>query len=88
MLFEQFFAAATMILAILIPVFSYSSFKRGYELGVKDWNTVHPDEPKTVEMRKPAKMSSASNDELRKYETILENIENYDGTDANQKEIK
>lgn len=88
MLFSEFFAISTMILALIVPIAAIIAFKKGYELGVKDWNRVNPDEPKSLPPRKPKKTTSASDKELKKLETLMENIENYDGTDANQKEVK
>ena len=88
MSYEPIYIAAILILAILLPIFTIFAFKKGYELGVRDWNRINPDEPKSLPPRKPKKTSSVSDKELKKLETLMENIENYDGTDANQKEIK
>jgi hypothetical protein len=75
-------------MALIVPIFAYIAFKKGYELGVRDWNRTHPDEPKSLPPQKPKKTTSASDNELKKLRTIMENIENYDGTDAHQKEVK
>ena len=76
------------ILTLFMPIFAYFAFKKGYELGIKDWNITHPEQPKAMPERKPKSVSAVTSKELKKYEDILENIENYDGTDAHQKEIK
>lgn len=88
MSFETVFVITTLILAFFMPILTIIAFKKGYELGVRDWNRTNPDEPKSLPPRKPKKNSSVSDKELKKLETLMENIENYDGTDANQKEIK
>ena len=71
-----------------MPLITVYCFMRGYALGVKDFNKAHPDEPKTDPERKAKPVSHASDKKLNEMWTLLDNIENYDGTDANQKEIK
>ena len=75
------------ILAIFTPFIAYLAFKKGYELGVKDWNIARPEQPKVMPERKAKVPSAISDKELKKYEDLLANIENYDGTSAHQKEI-
>lgn len=74
-------------MSVLVPVIGIVAFKKGYELGVKDFNASHDDTQKSLlEPRKKYK-SVSPDPELEKYRIILDNIENYDGTDAHQKEI-
>ena len=75
------------VLAVSVPLLTIYAFRKGYELGVKDWNTHNPDEPKQEPTRKQAHFPSAPDTEVQKLRKIMENIENYDGTGANQKEI-
>ena len=88
MSYSVIFVVATLILAIATPIIGIFAFKKGYELGVRDWNRSNPDEPKSLPPKKPRKTTSASDSELKRLRTIMENIENYDGTDAHQKEVK
>lgn len=87
MLFEQILIAAVLVLAVIAPLMAIYSFKKGYELGVKDWNSRNPDEIKEEPTKKQVHFPSEPDKELQRYRKILENIENYDGTAANQKEI-
>lgn len=57
-------------------------------MGVKDYNMNHADSKKAMPTRKAKVADVKANKELEKLATILENIENYDGTEAHQKEIK
>lgn len=74
-------------MSVLVPIIGIVAFRKGYELGVRDFNASHDDIQKGLpETPKKHKIPSPDPD-LEKYRIILENIENYDGTDAHQKEI-
>ena len=88
MSFNAYLVGVVTFLALLVPFLSVYSFIRGYSLGVKDYNAEHPDEPKTDPERRAKAVPSATDEKLKMYTNLLENIENYDGTDANQKEIR
>ena len=88
MSYELIIIILAAICLICTPVIGIYMFQKGYHMGVKDWNTLHPDQPKTLPDRKPRIASSETDKELKKYATLFENIENYDGTDAHQQEIK
>ena len=75
------------VLAVSVPLLTIHAFRKGYELGVKDWNTNNPDEIKQEPTKKQAHLPSAPDIEVQRLRKIMENIENYDGTGANQKEI-
>ena len=88
MSFNAYLVGVITFLTISYPFICLYAFMRGYALGVKDHNTAHPDTPK-ADIPRPAKhIPTATDKNLKMYETLLENIENYDGTDAHQKEIK
>lgn len=84
------FSIALMIavctMSALVPIIGLIAFRKGYELGVKDFNSAHDDIQKNVPVEGKQKLP-APDPELQRLHQILENIENYDGTSANQKEI-
>ena len=88
MLYNAFLVGIATLMALLIPFVGVYCFMRGYSMGVKDYNTAHSDEPKADPERKAKPVSHASDKRLNEMLNLLDNIENYDGTDANQKEIK
>lgn len=87
MSFNEVLMIVVIIVPLLIPVASFIAFYKGYSLGVKDWNRRNPDALKSEPIKKQPHFPTATDKELQKYRDILENIENYDGTAANQKEI-
>lgn len=88
MSFNLILIVAVMFLAVLIPIVGCFMFERGYKLGVSDYNTAHRDEPKAeIEGKKEVKVPKEDK-KLKMYEQLLENIENYDGTTAGQKDIE
>lgn len=88
MSFDAYLIGIIVFMALCIPTVGVFCFMRGYSLGIKDFNTAHPDEPKTDPERKAKPVSHATDKKLNEMLNLLDNIENYDGTDANQKEIK
>lgn len=88
MLFDAVLVGIIVFLLLSEPLISIYCFMRGYSMGVKDYNTAHPDTPKAEPERKAKHVPTAPDKKLKMYETLLENIESYDGTDAHQKEIK
>lgn len=87
MSFDAYLIGIITFLVLFVPFISVYCFMRGYSLGVKDWNSHNPDEPKAEPATKQKHFPSAPDQNLQRYADILENIENYDGTGANQKEI-
>ena len=87
MSFNEALTIIAIIMPLLVPVASFIAFYKGYSLGVKDWNRRNPDEIKAEPIKKKTHFPTAPDKDLQKYRKILENIENYDGTAANQKEI-
>ena len=87
MSFSSILIISVIFLAFLVPVTAIFSFYKGYALGIKDWNTHNPEEIKAEPTKKRAHMATATDKELQNVKILLENIENYDGTGANQKEI-
>lgn len=81
------FVAIILGLGFIIPVLSTYMFRRGYDLGIKDYNLAHPDTPKHELAAKPSAPTPEVPAEIKRYQTLLDNIENYDGTGAHQKEI-
>ena len=79
--------AALIIMALVTPIIAIAMFKRGYAMGVRDYNVKHRDEPKTLPKKKNRKAQKAADDNAERLYSLLENIENYDGTSAKQKEI-
>ena len=87
MAFNAYLIGIITFLTLLVPFIGIYGFIRGYALGAKDFNASHDDIQKGLpETQKKHKVPSPDPD-LEKYRIILENIENYDGTDAHQKEI-
>lgn len=87
MLYDALLFGLVMFLTILMPFISVYCFMRGYAMGVKDWNITRPDEPKKDPTKKAKTINHATDEKLKMYANLLDNIENYDGTGANQKEI-
>ena len=89
MLFEGLLLGTLIILTLATPIAVIIAFKHGYMLGVKDYNITHKEAPKEMPRRRPRRPQGNSDVDkvLDKYTTILDNIENYDGTSAHQKEI-
>lgn len=87
MLFNYILTGIIVGEALLTVLCSFIAFRKGYELGAKDFNINHSDVKKVVPTRKAKLADRKANKELEKYEALLENIENYDGTEAHQKEI-
>lgn len=88
MSFNSILVLALIIMAGMTPVICVFAFEKGYKLGVKDFNRAHPDEPKAEIHERKAKKPAVKDEKLQMYSQILENIDNYDGTTANQKDVK
>lgn len=86
MLFEALIVGALVFMAIATPGLVVLSFIKGYSTGVKDYNKSHPGEEKIEPARKPKAVPEYSEDQQR-LKTLLENIDNYDGTSAHQQEL-
>lgn len=87
MLFEYISLALIAIMAMAIPVIGIIAFRHGYSLGVKDYNHEHRDAPKADIAPKMPKQPKVDK-KLKMYSQILENIDNYDGTSAHQKDVE
>lgn len=86
MLSETMLIISTVALALASPIVAVFLFFQGYKLGVKDFNRAHSETPKALPKRRPRR-PQGENKRREQLETILDNIENYDGTSAHQKEI-
>lgn len=80
-------AAALVVFALATPILGAFLFKQGYYLGVKDYNASHKETKKTVPVKRNKKVIAQEDAQMQKMRDLLENIENYDGTSAKQKEI-
>lgn len=88
MSFESVLLVAVLALAALMPIVGVYLFERGYSLGIRDYNNAHRDEMKSsIEKNKPVSVPKQDK-RLQELETLMENIENYDGTTAGQKDIE
>lgn len=88
MSFNVILLVTVAALAALVPFVGCYMFERGYNMGVREYNSTHKDDQKSFfEDRKPAS-APKPDAKMQMYADILENIDNYDGTAAGQKDIK
>lgn len=77
-----------MILAVMTPVLSVFCFIKGYNIGAREQNKpeIKVETPKkAIENRKKSKEAEAK---YKRFQSIMENIENYQGDCTGQREIK
>jgi len=79
----------TILTCTVFGVFLCISFFMGAKLGQKVSSNQEIKLPtlNPVKIAKEYKEDKKAKDELDKYNTVLSNIENYDGTSNNQKEV-
>ena len=85
MLFDSILVGIIFLFSLSTPVAVCLAFKKGYALGVKDYNISHDikkNEPKHVQ-----KKMAKDNADIRRMRVLLDNIDNYDGTSAHQQEL-
>lgn len=87
MSYDLILVITLIVVTVGMSILTMIAFRHGYELGVKDYNRKNPEEPKTLPAKRVKKVESWQDRQAAHYATLLENIENYDGTDAHQKEI-
>ncbi len=88
MLFDVVLIAAVTALAVLASIIGNVMFVKGYNLGVREYNSQHQDEPKEIIAEKKPAVQPKQDKKLQMYSDILDNIENYNGTSENQKDIE
>lgn len=76
-----------MILAVLTPILSVFCFINGYNIGARE--TRKPEIKLETPMQKieRAKENKKAAEKRSRLNTLLENIENYDGSSKGQKEL-
>lgn len=78
-----------MIYYLISTILTISAFLMGVNIGIKikreEKIEVIPNIPKKIKEHKETKKEQ---EELDRFNTILSNIENYDGTTQNQKAVK
>ena len=87
-----------LILVLLILIFCFFSMMLTVNVMFRMFNAVRPEgtkEIKLLELKKPPKktkeqieIEKKAAEEKRKYETIMSNLDAYDGTEVGQKEVK
>ena len=88
MLFDVVLIAAVTALAVLASIIGNVMFVKAYTLGVREYNSQHQDEPKEIIAEKKPAVQPKQDKKLLMYSDILDNIENYNGTSENQKDIE
>lgn len=77
-----------LILALMTPILSVFCFIKGYNIGAREQKKpeIKIETPKqAIENRKKGKEAEAK---YKRFQSILDNIENYQGDSIGQKEIK
>nr|DAD84143.1 MAG TPA: hypothetical protein [Podoviridae sp. ctoqT5] len=76
-----------LILAVMTPILSVFCFIKGYNIGAKETGKpeIKVETPKQKIERAKENKKAAEN--RRRLNTLLENIENYDGSSKGQKEL-
>ena len=81
-----------LILVFLILVFCFFSMVFFVKVLLSVFNSARPEGMKEIKpifkAEKPPKKSKAEQEAERRYNTIMENLEAYDGTEIGQKEVK
>lgn len=87
-----------LVLVLLILVFCFFSMMLTVNVMFRMFNAVRPEgikEIKPLELKKQPKktkeqleIEKKAAEEKRKYETIMSNLDAYDGTEVGQKEVK
>lgn len=76
-----------MILAVLTPILSVFCFIKGYNIGARETNKPEVKLETPMQKIERAKENKKAAEKRSRLNTLLENIENYDGSSKGQKEL-
>lgn len=76
-----------MILAVLTPILSVFCFIKGYNIGARETNKPEIKLETPMQKIERAKENKKAAEKRSRLNTLLENIENYDGSSKGQKEL-
>lgn len=76
-----------LILAVLTPILSVFCFIKGYNIGARETRKPEIKLETPMQKIKKAKENKKAAEKRSRLNTLLENIENYDGSSKGQKEL-
>nr|DAN99603.1 MAG TPA: hypothetical protein [Caudoviricetes sp.] len=76
-----------LILAVLTPILSVFCFIKGYNIGARETNKPEIKLETPMQKIERAKENKKAEEKRSRLNTLLENIENYDGSSKGQKEL-
>lgn len=76
-----------MILSVLTPILSVFCFIKGYNIGAREINKPEIKLETPMQKIERAKENKKAAEKRSRLNTLLENIENYDGSSKGQKEL-
>lgn len=76
-----------LILAVLTPILSVFCFIKGYNIGARETNKPEIKLETPMQKIERAKENKKAAEKRSRLNTLLENIENYDGSSKGQKEL-
>lgn len=76
-----------LILAVLMPILSVFCFIKGYNIGARETNKPEIKLETPMQKIERAKENKKAAEKRSRLNTLLENIENYDGSSKGQKEL-
>lgn len=76
-----------LILAVLTPILSVFCFIKGYNIGARETNKPEIKIETPKQKIEKAKENKKAAENRKRLNTLLENIENYDGSSKGQKEF-
>ena len=76
-----------MVLAVLTPILSVFCFIKGYNIGARETNKPEIKLETPMQKIERAKENKKAAEKRSRLNTLLENIENYDGSSKGQKEL-
>lgn len=76
-----------MILSVLTPILSVFCFIKGYNIGARETHKPEIKIETPIQKIERAKENKKAAEKRSRLNTLLENIENYDGSSRGQKEL-
>lgn len=76
-----------LILSVLTPILSVFCFIKGYNIGARETNKPEIKLETPMQKIERAKENKKAAEKRSRLNTLLENIENYDGSSKGQKEL-
>lgn len=90
MLYEIVILVSAIVLIFLLGFIACNCFTLGAEIyrkGIEHGKKFGSSAPSSPIISKPKKKEVKENDEIKRYNTILRNLETYDGTPKGQEEV-